>query len=152
MAHHFIMLCSSLRDPTIYSYPFIHACRTLLSSPSLPRHCCLRCHYRCHHISCCHCSHCPWHHPCHRRPFVDCSRSHHRLVVVSLVRSIRLFTMSQSRFLQEEYSKKYRKAANNAAINSAITDLVAARGITWDGCHRRDLSRHVGEEWSQRGC
>jgi hypothetical protein len=35
--------------------------------------------------------------------------------------------MSQSRFIEEEYSKKYRKAANNAAINSAITDLVAAR-------------------------
>ena len=42
-------------------------------------------------------------------------------------RSIQLFTMSQSRFIEEEYSKKYRKAANNAAINSAITDLVAAR-------------------------
>jgi hypothetical protein len=37
--------------------------------------------------------------------------------------------MSQSRFIQEEYSKKYRKAANNAAINSAITDLVAARNV-----------------------
>ena len=37
--------------------------------------------------------------------------------------------MSQSRFLQEEYSKKYRQAANNAAINSAITDLVAARNV-----------------------
>jgi hypothetical protein len=37
--------------------------------------------------------------------------------------------MSQSRFLQEEYSKKYRKAANNAAINLAITDLVAARNV-----------------------
>jgi hypothetical protein len=44
-------------------------------------------------------------------------------------RSIQLFTMSQSRFIQEEYSKKYRKAANNAAINSAITDLVAARNV-----------------------
>ncbi len=43
--------------------------------------------------------------------------------------SIRLFTMSQSRLLQEEYSKKYRKAANNAAINLAITDLVAARNV-----------------------
>ncbi len=31
--------------------------------------------------------------------------------------------MSQSRFLQKEYSKKFRNAANNAAINSAITDL-----------------------------
>ena len=37
--------------------------------------------------------------------------------------------MSQSRFLQEEYSKKYRNAANNAAINLAITDLVAARNV-----------------------
>ena len=37
--------------------------------------------------------------------------------------------MSKSRFLQEEYSKKYRKAANNAAINAAITDLVAARNV-----------------------
>jgi hypothetical protein len=37
--------------------------------------------------------------------------------------------MSQSRFIEEEYSKKYRKAANNAAINSAITDLVAARNV-----------------------
>jgi hypothetical protein len=37
--------------------------------------------------------------------------------------------MSQSRFLQEGYLKKYRKAANNAAINSAITDLVAARNV-----------------------
>jgi hypothetical protein len=37
--------------------------------------------------------------------------------------------MSQSRFLQEKYSKKYRKEANNAAINSAITDLVSASGV-----------------------
>jgi len=37
--------------------------------------------------------------------------------------------MSQSRFLQEEYLKKYRNAANNAAINLAITDLVAARNV-----------------------
>ena len=37
--------------------------------------------------------------------------------------------MSQSRFLQEEISKKYRQAANNAAINAAITDLVAARNV-----------------------
>ena len=37
--------------------------------------------------------------------------------------------MSQSRFLQEEYSKKYRNAANNAAINSAIIDLVAAINV-----------------------
>jgi hypothetical protein len=38
-------------------------------------------------------------------------------------------TMSQSRFLQEEYSKKIRQAANNAAINVAIADLVAARNV-----------------------
>ena len=25
-------------------------------------------------------------------------------------------------------------------------------GIAWDGCHRRDLYRHVGGEWSRRGC
>jgi len=37
--------------------------------------------------------------------------------------------MSQSRFLQEEISKKYRQAANKAAINAAITDLVAARNV-----------------------
>ena len=37
--------------------------------------------------------------------------------------------MSQSRFLQEEISKKYRQAANNTAINAAITDLVAARNV-----------------------
>ena len=37
--------------------------------------------------------------------------------------------MSQSRFLQEEYSKKYCNTANNAAINLAITDLVAARNV-----------------------
>ena len=37
--------------------------------------------------------------------------------------------MSQSRFLQEEISKKYRQAANNAAINAAITDLVTARNV-----------------------
>ena len=72
-------------DPTVYSYPFIRACRTLPSSPLPPRHCCLRRHYRCRHISCRHCSHRPYHRPCHRLPFVDCCRSHHRLVVVSWV-------------------------------------------------------------------
>jgi hypothetical protein len=35
--------------------------------------------------------------------------------------------MSQSIFLQEEYSKKYRQAANTAVLNVAIGDLVAAR-------------------------
>jgi hypothetical protein len=35
--------------------------------------------------------------------------------------------MSQSKFLQEEYSKKYRQAANTAVLNVAIVDLVAAR-------------------------
>jgi hypothetical protein len=69
MAHHLIMLCLSWRDPTVYSYPFIRASRTLPSSPSSPRHCCLRRHYRCRHISCCHCSHRPYHHPCRRLPF-----------------------------------------------------------------------------------
>jgi len=62
---------------------FIWACRTLPSLPSSMRHCCLRRHYRCRHISCCHCSHRPCHRPCHHCPFVDCWRSHHRLVVVS---------------------------------------------------------------------
>ncbi|KAL3804780.1 hypothetical protein ACHAW5_001887 [Stephanodiscus triporus] len=37
--------------------------------------------------------------------------------------------MSQSRFLHKEYSQKIRKAANNAAINVAIADLVAARNV-----------------------
>ena len=37
--------------------------------------------------------------------------------------------MSQSRFLQEEYSTKIRQAANNAAINVAIADVVAARNV-----------------------
>jgi len=35
--------------------------------------------------------------------------------------------MSQSKFLHEEYSKKYRHAANTAVLNVAIVDLVAAR-------------------------
>ena len=34
--------------------------------------------------------------------------------------------MSQSRFLDEEYSKKICKAANKAAIDLAVADLVAA--------------------------
>ncbi len=33
------------------------------------------------------------------------------------------------RFLQEEISKKYRQAANKAAINAAITDLVTAKNV-----------------------
>ena len=37
--------------------------------------------------------------------------------------------MSKSRFLQEEYSKKIRQAANKSAINVAIADLVAARKV-----------------------
>ena len=37
--------------------------------------------------------------------------------------------MSQSRFLHEEYSKKIRKAANKAAIDVAVADLVAAINI-----------------------
>ena len=35
--------------------------------------------------------------------------------------------MSQSKFLQEEYSNKYHQAANTAVLNVAIGDLVAAR-------------------------
>ena len=35
--------------------------------------------------------------------------------------------MSQSQFLQEEYSKKICQTVNNAAINVAIADLVAAQ-------------------------
>jgi hypothetical protein len=87
MAHHLIMLCSY--PLCLYSYSFIRACRTLPSSPSPPRHCCLRRHYRCRHIvSCRHCSHRPYHCPCRRLPVfpssvVNCCRSHHRLVVVS---------------------------------------------------------------------
>ena len=88
MAHHLIMLCSY--PLCLYSYSFIRACRTLPSSPSPPRHCCLRRHYRCRHISCRHCSHRPYHCPCRRLPVfpssvVNCCRSHHRLVVVSWV-------------------------------------------------------------------
>jgi hypothetical protein len=37
--------------------------------------------------------------------------------------------MSQSRFLHEEYSKKICKAANKAAIDVAVADLVAAINI-----------------------
>jgi hypothetical protein len=37
--------------------------------------------------------------------------------------------MSQSQFLHEEYSKKIRKAANKAAIDVAIADLVAAINV-----------------------
>jgi hypothetical protein len=45
--------------------------------------------------------------------------------------------MSQSRFLQEEYSKKIRQAANNAATNVAIADLVAARNLCQDNGGKR---------------
>jgi hypothetical protein len=49
--------------------------------------------------------------------------------------------MSQSRFLQEEYSKKIRQAANKAAINLATADLVAARNVRHaDGCKRLSKS------------
>ena len=65
----------------------------------------------------------------HRRPFVDCCHSHHRLVVLSWVPIYPSINMSQSRFLQEEIPKKNRQAANNTAINAAITDLVAARNV-----------------------
>ena len=52
--------------------------------------------------------------------------------------------MSQSSFLQEEYSKKIRQAANNkAAINVAIADLVAARKVHHtDGGKRLIKSSH----------
>ena len=46
-------------------------------------------------------------------------------------------SMSQSRFLQEEYSKKIRQAANNAATNVAIADLVAARNLCQDNGGKR---------------
>jgi hypothetical protein len=56
--------------------------------------------------------------------------------------------MSQSRFLQEKYSKKIQQAANKAAINLAIADLVAARNVLCaDGCKRlskcSDSYKHV---------
>jgi hypothetical protein len=56
--------------------------------------------------------------------------------------------MSQSRFLQEEYSNKIQQAANKAAINLAIADLVAARNVRHaDGCKRlgksSNLYKHV---------
>ncbi len=56
--------------------------------------------------------------------------------------------MSQSRFFQEEYSKKIQQAANKAAINLATADLVAARNVRHaDGCKRlsksNDLYKHV---------
>ena len=51
--------------------------------------------------------------------------------------------MSQSKFLQEEYSKKIRQAANKAAINVAIADLVAARKVRHaDGGKRLIKSNH----------
>ena len=51
--------------------------------------------------------------------------------------------MSQSRFLQEENSKKYRQAANRAVLNVAIDDLVAARKVRHaDGGKRLIKSNH----------
>jgi hypothetical protein len=52
--------------------------------------------------------------------------------------------MSQSQFLQEEHSKKIRQTVNNAAINVAITDLVAARNVhrLADGGNRLIKSRN----------
>ena len=51
--------------------------------------------------------------------------------------------MSQSKFLQEEYSKKYRQAANTAVLNVAIVDLVAARkNRRADGGKRLIKSNH----------
>ena len=51
--------------------------------------------------------------------------------------------MSQSKFLQEEYSKKYRQAANTAVLNVAIGDLVAARkNRRADGGKRLIKSNH----------
>ena len=46
MAHHLILINTCFahpwQDPTVYSYPFIHACCTLPSSSSLPRAgCCI---------------------------------------------------------------------------------------------------------------
>jgi hypothetical protein len=37
--------------------------------------------------------------------------------------------MSQSRCLQDDYSKKIRQAASNAAMNMAVSDLIAARNV-----------------------
>ncbi len=51
--------------------------------------------------------------------------------------------MSQSKFLQEEHSKKYRQAANTAVLNVAIVDLVAARKTRRaDGGKRLIKSNH----------
>ena len=51
--------------------------------------------------------------------------------------------MSQSIFLQEEYSKKYHQAANKAVLNVAIDDLVAARKVLHaDGGKRLIKSNH----------
>jgi hypothetical protein len=52
-------------------------------------------------------------------------------------------TVSQSRFLQEENSKKIHQAGNKAAINVAIVDLVAARKVRHaDGGKRLIRSNH----------
>ena len=57
--------------------------------------------------------------------------------------AVSVATMSQSKFLQEEYSKKYRQAANTAALNVAIGDLVAARkNRRADGGKRLIKSNH----------
>jgi hypothetical protein len=51
--------------------------------------------------------------------------------------------MSQSKFLQEEYSNKYHQAANTAVLNVAIGDLVAARKNRHaDGRKRMIKSNH----------
>jgi hypothetical protein len=57
--------------------------------------------------------------------------------------AVSVATMSQSEFLQEEYSKKYRLAANTAVLNVAIGDLVAARkNRRADGGKRLIKSNH----------
>ncbi len=57
--------------------------------------------------------------------------------------AVSVATMSQSNFLQEEYSKKYRQAANTAVLNVAIGDLVAARkNRRADGGKRLIKSNH----------
>jgi hypothetical protein len=51
--------------------------------------------------------------------------------------------MSQSKFLQEEYSKKYPQAAKTDVLNVAIGDLVAARkNHRADGGKRLIKSNH----------
>jgi hypothetical protein len=51
--------------------------------------------------------------------------------------------MSQSKFLQEEHSKKYHQAAKTAVLNVAIVDLVAAsKNRRADGGKRLIKSNH----------